>query len=134
METMLISLFIATVMPILAKVPLAYAMHNLGGYNNRNPRGQQAKLSGFGARAKAAHENCFEALIMYAPGVLAILALDIPTEFAQYCAIAFVFSRFVYLMMYWIDQHLMRSIFWGVGFISSLLILWEAMIQTATVY
>ena len=134
METMLISLFIATLMPMLAKVPLAYAMHQMGGYNNRNPRGQQAKLSGFGARAKAAHENCFEALIMYAPGVLAVLALEVATEFAQYCAMAFVFSRFVYLMMYWIDQHLMRSIFWGVGFISSILILWEGMVQTATLY
>lgn len=134
METMLISLFIATIMPMLAKVPLAYAMHQMGGYNNRNPRGQQAKLSGFGARAKAAHENCFEALIMYTPGVLAVVALDVATEWAQYCAMAFVFGRVMYLIMYWIDQHLMRSIFWAVGFIASLMILWEAMVQTAAVY
>lgn len=134
METILISLFIATLMPILAKAPLAYAMTKSGGYNNRYPRSQQEQLTGFGARAKAAHENSFEALLMYIPGALAVIALDVPTEWAQYCAIAFVFSRFMYLMMYWIDQHWFRSAFWGIGFLSSLAILWEAMVQVAAVY
>ncbi len=134
METMLISLFIATILPILAKAPLAYAMSKTGRYNNRDPRGQQAGLSGFGARAKAAHENSFEALLMFMPGVLAVVALDVATEWAQYCAIAFIFSRIMYVMMYLMDLHLLRSAFWGVGFSASLLILWEAMVQVAAVY
>ena len=131
METMIISLFFATVMPILAKAPLAYAMARSGKYNNRYPRSQQATLDGFGARAKAAHENCFEALILYAPGVLAVLALDVATQWAQACAVTFIVARIMYVLMYLLDIHLLRSVFWLVGFSTSLLILWEAIAQTA---
>ena len=134
METMLISLFVATILPIVAKAPLAYAMFKDKGYDNRYPRSQQAGLTGFGARAKAAHENSFEALIMFSPGVLAVLALDVATQWAQYCAIAFVFARVMYLLMYWMNVHIARSLFWGIGFIASLAIIWEAMVQTAAVY
>lgn len=134
METMIISLFIATILPILAKAPLAYAMARSGRYNNRYPRSQQSKLDGFGARAKAAHENSFEALIMFTPGVVAVLALDVATEWAQYCAIAFIFARIMYILMYLMDIHMMRSLFWFVGFGASVAILWEAMVQVAAVY
>lgn len=134
METLLISLFIATILPIIAKAPLAYAMFKDRGYNNRYPRSQQAGLTGFGARAKAAHENSFEALLMFSPGVLAVLALDVATEWTQYCAIAFIFARIMYLIMYWIDVHIARSLFWGVGFFASLAILWDAMVQVAAIY
>ena len=54
MTIIIICLFIATLMPILAKAPLALAMNKAGGYDNRNPREQQKSLSGFGARANAA--------------------------------------------------------------------------------
>lgn len=131
---MLISLFIAVLLPILAKVPLAIAQIKTGRYDNRNPRAQQASLAGFGARAKAAHENSFEALILFTPGVLAVVALNVPTEPAQYAAILFVFSRIVYLMMYWIDQHIVRSIAWALGYFASLFLIWEAMVHTAAIY
>lgn len=134
METMLIALFIAVLLPILAKVPLAIAQIKTGRYDNRNPRSQQASLSGFGARAKAAHENSFEALILFTPGVLVIVALNVATELAQYAAILFVFARIVYLLMYWIDQHIMRSIAWALGYGASLFLVWEAMVRTATIY
>lgn len=134
METILISLFIATILPIVAKAPLAYAMIKAGGYNNRYPRTQQEGLEGFGARCKAAHENSFEALIMYTPAALAVIALGVATEWAQYCAMAFVFARVMYLIMYWIDQHLARSFFWAIGFGASLLMFWDAMVQVAAVY
>lgn len=134
METLLISLFIAVLLPILSKVPLAIAQIKTGRYDNRNPRAQQAGLSGFGARTKAAHENSFEALILFTPGVLAIVAMNVATEKAQYAAILFVFARIVYLLMYWIDQHIARSIAWALGYGASLFLIWEAMVQTATVY
>lgn len=134
METMLIALFIAVLLPILAKVPLAIAQVKTGRYDNRNPRAQQASLAGFGARAKAAHENSFEALILFTPGALTIMALNLPTEAAQYAAILFVFARIVYLLMYWIDQHIMRSVAWALGYGASLFLIWEAMTRAAAVY
>lgn len=126
MTIILICLFIATLMPILAKVPLAVAMNKAGGYDNRNPREQQKSLSGFGARAKAAHENCFEALIMFTPGALAVLISNNAGQLAEYFAMTFVVSRLVYLLAYYLDKHLLRSTFWAIGFISSLALIWLA--------
>ena len=126
MTIIIICLFIATLMPILAKAPLAMAMNKAGGYDNRNPREQQKTLSGFGARAKAAHENCFEALMMFTPGALAGLVTNNAGQLAEYVAIAFVASRLAYLFAYYFDKHVLRSIFWGIGFISSLTLVWLA--------
>jgi len=131
MQTLLICLFIAMALPIIAKAPVAYAMHKLGGYDNRYPRTQQAKLQGFGARARAAHENCFEALVMFAPGVLAVIAVGAIGHTSQLLAIVFVLARIAYLFMYWLDYHLLRSSFWGIGFISSLALVYQAMILVA---
>jgi uncharacterized MAPEG superfamily protein len=127
MTIVIICLFIATFMPILAKAPLAIAMNKIkGGYDNRNPREQQNTLSGFGARAKAAHENCFEALIMFTPGSLAVIATNSAGHLAEYFAIVFVAARLAYLFAYYFDKHVLRSIFWGIGFISSLSLIWLA--------
>ncbi len=47
---------------LLCQGPVAFAMNKLDGYDNKHPREQQSKLTGFGARALAAHQNCFESL------------------------------------------------------------------------
>ena len=127
MTIIIICLFIATLMPILSKAPMAIAMNKIkGGYDNRHPREQQKSLSGFGARAKAAHENCFEALIMFTPGALAVVATNNAGQLAEYFAIAFVASRVAYLFAYYFDKHVLRNTFWGIGFISSLSLVWLA--------
>ncbi|MEL6338754.1 MAG: MAPEG family protein [Myxococcota bacterium] len=41
-----------------------------GGFDNNNPRRQAATLSGMGERAYAAHQNAWEALMMYTPAVM----------------------------------------------------------------
>ncbi|GAC14685.1 MAPEG family protein [Aliiglaciecola lipolytica] len=120
MTTIIICLIIATSMPILFKAPLAYAQNKAGGYNNRYPRAQQNKLRGFGARAKAVHENSFEALIMFVPGALTALITHNVGEIAQYLAIGFIVSRLIYALCYWFNVHRLRSLFWGVGFACSI--------------
>ena len=127
MTIILICLLIATLMPILAKGPLSMAMNKEpGGYDNHHPREQQKKLSGFGARAMAAHENCFEALIMFTPGALAVIATDSTGYLAQNVAMVFVAARVGYLLAYWFDVHALRSALWAVGFICSVYLLWLA--------
>ena len=114
-------------MPILAKIPLAIAMNQAsGGYDNRNPREQQKSLIGFGARAKAAHENCFEALVMFTPGALAVLVTNNTGRLAEYLAMAFILARVAYLLAYYFDIHILRSTFWGIGFLSSIGLIWLA--------
>ncbi|MDP5040799.1 MAG: MAPEG family protein, partial [Paraglaciecola sp.] len=81
-----------------------------------------------GARAKAAHENCFEALIMFMPGALALIALNQVGPIAQYLCVAFVVARIAYLLCYWFNYHLVRSICWSVGFFCSVGLLILALI------
>ena len=65
MTTLLTCLLIAMLLPYLAKGPVAIAMAKLGGYDNSHPREQQSKLTGYGARAVAGHQNAFESLLYY---------------------------------------------------------------------
>lgn len=120
MTTIIICLIIATIMPIVFKAPLAIAQNKHGGYDNRNPRAQQSKLTGFGARAKAVHENSFEALIMFIPGALTALITQNVGDIAQYLAIGFVISRLIYAICYWLDIHVLRSLVWSVGLACSI--------------
>ncbi len=116
MAVMLICLLITMVMPMLAKAPVALAMNRLDGYDNRHPREQQARLTGFGARALAAHNNCFEALTYFAPAAIAVMALGAIDETAKWLAIIFVVCRVLYLIMYWMDLDKLRSTVWIVAF------------------
>ncbi|WP_416305909.1 MAPEG family protein [Neptunicella sp. SCSIO 80796] len=126
MQTILICLFIAVLLPVLTKLPLAIAQGKDGGYDNQNPRGQQARLTGFGARAKASHENSFEALIMFAPGVVALVGMAGVTHTALNYAFAWVAARVAYHICYLINLDKIRSLFWAISYTCSLLILWEA--------
>lgn len=105
-------------MPLLAKLPLAVVMHKQGGYDNKNPRTQQAKLDGFGARALAAHQNCYEAICMFTPTVLLVIAFEEHTKITVYLCIIFVLTRLFYLVAYWLDWDKVRSLFWVVGVIT----------------
>jgi uncharacterized MAPEG superfamily protein len=102
-------------MPFLAKVPLAWQMSKQFGYDNKHPREQQNKLTGLGARALAAHQNCFEAICYFAPTVLLVLALDEHNVYTAQLCIAFVLTRLLYLVFYWANWDKLRSIIWVVG-------------------
>lgn len=115
MTIVVICLAIVVFMPMLAKVPLAVMMNRAGGYDNRLPRVQQQKLEGFGARAQAAHENCFEATTYFAPTVLLVFTLNALDHTTAYLCIAFVVCRLLYLVFYWLDWHFLRSSVWVIG-------------------
>jgi uncharacterized MAPEG superfamily protein len=133
MTTLLICLAIAIVLPFIVKIPLAMEMNKLGGYDNHNPRQQQSQLTGFGARAKAGHENAFEAIIIFAPCVLAVIAVGAVTITTQYLAIAFVFARVFYHLAYLANKASLRSLSWVLALISSLALLIIAINHAGTV-
>jgi uncharacterized MAPEG superfamily protein len=123
MTTLIICLFIAALLPIVAKVPVAIAMHKLGRYNNNHPRAQQAELTGFGARALAAHQNAFESLIIFAPAVLLAIATKNTGAVIEQLAITHVIARVFYNIAYLMNISTIRSIIWAVGIISALSII-----------
>ena len=125
MSTLIVCLFIACLFPYLAKIPVAIAMKNQPeGYNNNLPRTQQAALTGFGARAAAAHQNSFESLIIFSAAILTALATQHITPNIEALAILYLVARFVYHLLYLINWATLRSTVWAVGLIASLSIIW----------
>ncbi|MFC3034512.1 MAPEG family protein [Pseudoalteromonas fenneropenaei] len=120
MTILLSCALLAVLLPYLAKIPVAYAQQQAGGYDNHQPRQQQATLTGLGARAVAAHQNCFEGLIIFAVVFAAVLATNTTGAAVQYLFVTHVVARVVYCICYWLDIHLLRSIVWAVGYLSLL--------------
>ncbi|MFT6918954.1 MAG: putative MAPEG superfamily protein [Cognaticolwellia sp.] len=125
MTTLIICLFIAALLPFIAKIPVAIAMHDMGGYNNNHPRAQQAKLTGFGARAFAAHQNAFESLLIFAPAVLLAIATQNTGVFIEQLAITHIVARVLYNIAYLMNIGVIRSLIWGVGIMSSFTIIYQ---------
>lgn len=117
-------LFIAALLIFLAKIPVAKAMREEGrGYDNHHPRAQQARLTGFGARALAAHLNSIEMFPLFAAGVLMAHGTQTHGWFVDLLAILFVASRVIYLFLYWNDKAMLRSLVWFVGLVCCLLLM-----------
>ena len=126
MTTLLVCLVIVVALPIVAKAPVAWAMNKEGGYDNAHPRAQQAKLEGMGARALAAHQNAFEAVIFFTPAVLAAVATNQISQTVEWAAIGFVAMRVLYNILYIINWHTLRSVSWAVGMVCSFYIMIQA--------
>lgn len=125
MYTLIMCLFIACLFPYLSKIPLAMAQAKQPkGYNNHYPREQQAALSGFGARALAAHKNSFESLLIFSAAILTALATQNTSETIEYLAMTYLVSRVIYHAFYLMNWATLRSTIWAVGLISSLSIIW----------
>lgn len=118
-------LIIAVLLPYVAKVPLAIAMKQQGegklsGYDNQLPREQQKKLTGFGARCLAAHENSFEALIIFSAALLLTIVTGNVDVFSVISSVVFIFCRIAYLICYWGNWDKLRSTVWAIALISNL--------------
>lgn len=128
MSIIIYSIIYAALMIMVTKAPVAFAMNQLGGYDNREPREQQSRLTGFGLRAMGAHNNSIEAFPLFAAGALLVLITgQQENEWVIQLCWAFVISRAVYSVLYLLNWHLLRSLSWGVGFASSIALMFQAL-------
>jgi uncharacterized MAPEG superfamily protein len=112
---------IAVALIYLPKIPLSMAMAKQPeGYDNKHPRDQQAKLTGWGRRAAAAHANGFESFAVFAAGVLAAEVTGANQHLASIFAIGYVIARFVYTFVYLANVGLLRTLVWSTGFAFSI--------------
>lgn len=125
MTILIICLFIALLLPLLAKAPVAYAMTKQGGYDNNHPREQQSKLTGFGARALAAHQNAFESLILFAPALLLAIATFNNNEVIIQFAIVHIIARIIYNILYLANIGSFRTLVWGIATFCSFAIIYQ---------
>ena len=96
-----------------SKALLGVAMHRLGGrYNNRHPRAQQDTLTGWGARAKAAHYNSYEAWPVFAVGLVAARFGGGDDLWIHGLSLIWIGLRVIYLYAYVADFHRLRTISW----------------------
>jgi len=117
----LICLPIGFALVFVPKIPLSMAMaRQPEGYDNAHPRDQQAKLTGWGRRAAAAHANGFESFPAFAAGVLASHVTQSSPQWATIFALAYVVSRAIYAFVYVSGMATVRSLVWTIGFASSL--------------
>ena len=115
--------FISAVLIFVARIPVSRAMKEQGGYDNHLPRSQQAQLTGLGARAVAAHQNSFEAFLLFSVGVLMAHTTQTAGFLIDALAIIFVVARVIYLLLYWYDLAWQRTLVWSVGLVVSLLLM-----------
>lgn len=113
-------IFLAFLLNMVSKAPVAIAMAwQDGGYDNKNPRVQQAELVGWGRRAVAAHLNGFEAFPAFAAAVLVAAASGADPGWTSRLAVAFVIARVFYIPLYIFNLDLLRSAVWTVGLVAT---------------
>ena len=118
MTTLIICALIAVLIPYLAKAPVAFAQNKLEGYDNKHPRDQQSKLTGFGARALAAHQNSFESLTVFAVALAVVIATNNVYQATEMLAVVHIITRVLYCIFYYINQDILRSLVWLIGYVS----------------
>lgn len=89
-------------------------------FDNNDPRAWLAKQTGVPARAHAAQQNSWEALVIFAAGVLSAQVVSAPVERVDVLAVAFVACRVIYIGLYVADRATARSLVWTLGFVASL--------------
>jgi uncharacterized MAPEG superfamily protein len=83
-----------------------------GGYDNKNPRDQTARLEGWAKRAAAAHQNGFETFSPFAIAVVVACAGHADEKTVTTLAVAFVVFRALYVAFYIANLHPLRSLVW----------------------
>ncbi len=124
MSILISCLLFSIILPFISKIPVAYAMHQLNGYDNQYPREQQDRLTGFGARALAAHKNSFESLIIFSAAIAVALSTSNIGPLIQNLAIVHVVARIAYHLFYLVNWDKSRSLVWLTGLVCSISIIW----------
>ncbi|KAJ1988847.1 hypothetical protein H4R33_002280 [Dimargaris cristalligena] len=92
------------------------------GYDHSTPRLPRHLSTMFGHRAQGAHLNTFEAFTMFALAVYFNWFGAGSHTGANALCIIFVVCRAFYLVTYWGGQATLRTIFWSVGFLATLIL------------
>jgi uncharacterized MAPEG superfamily protein len=116
MDIPFLCIFIAFLLNYVSKIPVGFAMAKLkGGYNNYQPREQQAELTGWGKRALGAHLNSFEIFPAFASAVIIAHMVSVDEHKLMLLSITFIISRLVYILLYLANKGTLRSLVWFVG-------------------
>jgi uncharacterized MAPEG superfamily protein len=102
---------VAALLPIVA-VGFAKAKPD---FDNNAPREWLGRLSGWRARAHAAHLNSFEAFPPFAAAVIIAQLMHAPQGRIDLLALVFIAARVAYIALYITDRASLRSVAWTVA-------------------
>ena len=100
---------------MMAWVSGFYRVKELGKIDNKNPRQQYTQLTGVGARAVAAQQNCWEALAFYSAALLAVSASGVSVDYLAETALVVLVCRTLYCICYLANLDKFRSLLFGLG-------------------
>jgi uncharacterized MAPEG superfamily protein len=114
------SILIALILIHIPRAIVGAEMKKLaGGYDNGDPRGQQAKLEGRGKRALGAHQNGFEAFAPFAIGVLCCAQVGANLDIVAIACVVFIVARIAYIAAYIAGTSVVRSGMWTLGMLAT---------------
>ena len=90
--------------------------------DNNHPRDWANSLTGYRRRAYAAHQNAYEAFPFFAAAVLVATWTEAPQGIVNMLSLLFIVARVGYTATYMADLATLRSIFWIVGWVSTIAI------------
>jgi uncharacterized MAPEG superfamily protein len=89
------------------------------GYDQSAPRAMFDQLPPYAQRATWAHQNSFEALIIYGLAALMAYATGVDSDWAKIAAIAFIIARSLYSIFYILNVPIGRSLMFVIGSLSA---------------
>lgn len=121
MTTAFWCLLIACLIPIVTAWVCGYfRFQQLGSVDNKHPRAQYSQLQGAGARAVAAQQNAWEALPIFACGVLVAHIAGAPQAKVDMVAMIFIAARLLYPVFYIANLDALRSLSFIAGLAASI--------------
>ena len=72
------------------------------------------------ARMRAAHYNCVENMVVFAPLLVAVVIAGLSSEMTVMAAMAFAISRIAYVVVYTLGIPLLRTLAFLVGWLATL--------------
>jgi uncharacterized MAPEG superfamily protein len=85
------------------------------GFDISAPRAMFDKLPPYAQRATWAHQNAFEAFMIFTAAALMAYVTGVNSSTAAMAAIAFVIARWLYSIFYIVNIPILRSLMFGIG-------------------
>jgi uncharacterized MAPEG superfamily protein len=126
---LLYSIAAATVLIYLPFLLVAFARVQIGYEAMATPRAQLDKLPAYAQRATWAHQNSFEAFMLFATAALMAYVTGVNSPIAVVAAIAFVVARLLYSIFYILNIPLLRSLMFAIGSLGSATLIITSIIQ-----
>lgn len=121
----------AAILIYLPFLLVAYARVQIGYEALATPRAMLEKLPPYAQRATWAHQNSFEAFILFATAALMAYVTGVTSSTSVIAAIAFVVARLLYSVFYILNIPLLRSLMFGIGSLGSATLIILSIIQVS---